>query len=163
MIVLAIAGILISAVLPAFRGVVANNRITTQTNLLLASLNLARTESVKRNNTVAVCKSSSGTACTSAAAGWEAGWMIFSDNDNDATVDVGETIVHVQGAIDGVTIRPLTAAFSDAFFYRADGSSSDTDTFNFCPDDGTTAYARKVFVSRMKPRSSLFDDGDTCP
>lgn len=166
MIVLAIMGILISTVIPGFRGVIDNNRITTQSNLLMASLNLARAESVKRNNTVAVCKSSSGTGCTSAAAGWEEGWLVFSDTDNDATVEVGETIVLVQGAIEGVTIRPRGGSFTNAFFYRADGSASGTDTFNVCPDDGKTAYARKVFVSRMKPRSSLYDASDvndTCP
>jgi len=163
MVVLAIAGILVAAVLPAFRGVIANNRITTHSNLLMASLNLARAESVKRNDTVAVCKSSSGTACTSTAAGWEEGWLVFADRDNDAVVDVGERIVLVQGSIDGVSIRSADTTFANALSYRADGSASDTDSFIVCPADGTTDYARKVVVTRMKPRSTVVGDLDTCP
>ncbi len=163
MIVLAISGILMSVVLPAYRGVIDNNRIMTQANLLITSLNLARTEAIKRNGPVTVCKSTDGSSCSFSADGWEEGWMLFSDADRDGNVDVGDFVVHSQGEIDGLTIKPSDGNFVNSILYIADGSTTNSDTFKVCPDDLNTAYARKIFVTRMKPRTSLFDDDDTCP
>jgi type IV fimbrial biogenesis protein FimT len=94
--VLAIVSILLGAGVPAFNGMMRSAKLTTATNDLFGSFLLARGEAAKRGSRAVVCKSSDGTTC-SAAGGWEQGWIVFHDADNDGARDVNEPIVtHVQ-------------------------------------------------------------------
>jgi len=54
MIVLIIAGIAMSAAIPSFQGMVVRNRITTQTNEFLLTLNLARSEALRVGGIVTI-------------------------------------------------------------------------------------------------------------
>jgi type IV fimbrial biogenesis protein FimT len=82
----AIAAIVLTIGVPSFQQLIADNRITAQVNQFVTSLNIARSEAVKRNSRVRVCKSSDGATCA-ASGDWQQGWMVFSDLDNDGTVD----------------------------------------------------------------------------
>ena len=72
MIVISISAILVVLAVPNFSSTVRNIRLTTAANDLLASLNLARSEAVKRGRDVVVKK---------AGGNWEDGWEIFIDVD----------------------------------------------------------------------------------
>jgi type IV fimbrial biogenesis protein FimT len=132
----AIAAILLTTGVPAFRELTADNRITTQANMFVASLNLARTEAIKRNSRVRVCKSANGTSCTSTGE-WQQGWVVFSDLDNDGTVDTdGDTIdcetaedciiKVVNGPLDGNATLTSTAS---AVVYQPTGTVSAAASF----------------------------------
>lgn len=54
MIVLAIAGIALSAAIPSFQGMVVRNRIITQANEFVLTLNLARSEALKVGGIVTI-------------------------------------------------------------------------------------------------------------
>ena len=54
MIVLAIAGIALSAAIPSFQGMVVRNRIITQVNEFVLTLNLARSEALRVGGTVSI-------------------------------------------------------------------------------------------------------------
>ena len=96
MITLAIASILITGVAPSFTASIQNTRMATQINELHTSLSLARSEAVKRNDNVTVCRSSTGISCTGH---WQNGWIVFVDNDFDGSVDAGDEILRVHGLI----------------------------------------------------------------
>ena len=82
MIVLVIAGILMGTAVPSFLGVIRSTKLTNAANDLLISLTLARSEAAKRHDRVALCKSADG-ACCASTGGWEQGWIVFHDaNDN---------------------------------------------------------------------------------
>ena len=49
----------------------------------------------KRGQTVTTCVSSNGTTCATNNS-WQNGWIVFTDVNNDATVDPGDTILRVQ-------------------------------------------------------------------
>ncbi len=98
MIALAVAAILLSIAVPSFTASIQNNRMVTQINDLHTSLSYARSEAVKRNNNVTVCKSSNGTSCTG---NWDNGWIVFVDNNFNGTVDAGDVILRVHGSIAG--------------------------------------------------------------
>ncbi|MEA3277713.1 MAG: GspH/FimT family protein, partial [Pseudomonadota bacterium] len=72
-------------------------------NELVSTLNLARSEAIKRGDRITVCKSADGAACTGSG-GWDQGWIVFVDSDSDAVVDAGEEVLSVNGALD----PPLT-------------------------------------------------------
>lgn len=92
MAVIAIAGILFGAGIPSFLGAIRSARLTSAANGLHASLVLARSEAAKRHARVALCKSADGAGCA-AAGGWEQGWIVFHDANNNGARDAGETIV----------------------------------------------------------------------
>lgn len=92
MVVLAIASILLGAGIPAFIHLVRSVKLSTATNDLLGSILLARSEAAKRHARAVVCKSTDGASCAQAG-GWEQGWIVFHDANNNGTTDPDETIV----------------------------------------------------------------------
>lgn len=101
MVTLSVAAILLSLAIPSFQQIAATNRVAGLTNELTATLNLARSEAVKRGTTVTVCRSAdtgtsinntpgslAGPTCsTDAATGWQHGWLVFVDGSTRGTVD----------------------------------------------------------------------------
>jgi type IV fimbrial biogenesis protein FimT len=106
MVTLSIAIILLVLAVPSMEDATLNTRLNAQSNALLASLQLARSEAIKRNARVVVCKTADWTAsdptCTTDG-GWEQGWIVFHDSNNDANRGTTETIVERH--------QPLTSGF----------------------------------------------------
>lgn len=78
MITLAIAGILVAVGIPSFNSAISDSRLTSYANELVAALNLARSEAIKRGQQVVVRKT---------GAEWENGWQVFADVDRDPVSD----------------------------------------------------------------------------
>ena len=76
MITLVVAAILLSIVAPSFRDIIQDNRLTTEINSLSASLNLTRSEAIKRGTPATLCKSNDSVSCM-APANWHDGWLVF--------------------------------------------------------------------------------------
>ena len=77
-----------------------SNRIAAEINGLLGDLQFARAEAIKEGQTVTVCVSSNGATCAGAAVStWQNGWIVFSDVNNDHTVDAGDAILRVQSTL----------------------------------------------------------------
>ena len=96
---LAIAAILITVAGPNFLTFIKNNRLTAQANSMVGSLQLARSEAVKRDKTVTVCRSDSPTVSLPAlpdcntGTNWKKGWIVFVDNNSNGDRDAGETTI----------------------------------------------------------------------
>jgi type IV fimbrial biogenesis protein FimT len=59
---------------------------------VLQQLMLARSEAIKRNTRVVLCKSADGAAC-SAGGRWEQGWILFQDANNSGTREPHEPLL----------------------------------------------------------------------
>ncbi len=70
LVVLVIVAITLSAAAPSFQGIVARNRIATQTNDLLLAFNLARSEALRVGGVVSVQAVDPGDANNEFGAGW---------------------------------------------------------------------------------------------
>lgn len=148
----ALAAIVLTVGVPAFGTFIKNNRLITSTNALVGALNLARSEAIKRNVRVSVCKSSDGAACTGTG-NWEQGWLVFVDSDNDATYDNGtETLLRVQDNIKGNVTMAGNANVSTYVSYVSSGRSQLIDgafqagTIKIC-DDRTGNVGRQIVIS----------------
>jgi type IV fimbrial biogenesis protein FimT len=76
-IVLTIAGVLAALAAPSIQRLVASNRLTAQVNDLLADINLARSEAIKRNTKTGICVTAAGgTACVGGG-NWVNGWLVY--------------------------------------------------------------------------------------
>lgn len=63
-ITMVVAVILISIAVPSFTRIIATNRLTTTTNEIIAAVNVARMEAVKRNSSIAFCSDSAANNTT---------------------------------------------------------------------------------------------------
>ncbi len=133
MITLAVAAILLTVGVPSFSEIIKNNRLTTEINELVTALNLGRTEAIKRGVSVTICKSNTGTSC---AGNWGNGWIVFVDDNNDGTVDTGETILRVH---DDLASGDTLAFPRNRISYSAQGFAVGfTGTFVLCDGRGAS-------------------------
>jgi type IV fimbrial biogenesis protein FimT len=96
MLVIGIAGLILTMGMPSFMDSIKSNRLTTRTNELVTALNHARSESIKRGVRITVCKSTNGSSCLTTS-NWTAGWIVFTDQNNNAAYDsASETLLRVQ-------------------------------------------------------------------
>jgi type IV fimbrial biogenesis protein FimT len=138
MVVAAIAAVLLAITVPSMGAMLSTQRTVSLTNIFLHSLHLARSEAIKRNGRAVVCKSANGQQCTTAG-GWEQGWIVFHDVNNNAQLDGDELVVQQHGpAPAGMRLRgnaPVVSYVS----YSAGGTAKmmsgafQAGTFTLCP------------------------------
>ncbi len=151
-IAMAVAATLLSLAIPSFSTLNQNKRITTQSNDFISTLVLARSQALKRVSRVTVCRSSDGAACAGSG-GWEQGWIVFADTDNDATVDTGEDILRVYSALDGGNTLRGSSSVASYISYVATGRTKltggglQTGTLVLCDERGSGEHARAINVS----------------
>lgn len=100
LLVLAIVAVLGTLAVPSISSMLASNLLISTTNTFVNSLVLARSEAIKRNARAAVCKSLNGRQCDFGG-GWENGWLVFHDANNNGRVDDGEFVILRQGPLGG--------------------------------------------------------------
>lgn len=114
-----VAGILLAFAVPAFTQLAVNSRLTTQANDLVAALNLARSEAIKRNNSVSFCRVGSETAvtCANSAQAWT-NWIVTTGSGGNVlrrgAVNQFSGGISIQSTLTGdqVTYRPEGLAYS---------------------------------------------------
>lgn len=113
MLVIAILGVMASLALPGFGYLSANTKVKSASTELYLAMIRARSEAVKRNR---------GVSITADASGWQGGWQIIVDGNNDGdyldTPD-DDRIVSQQGTLKGVTVTEDGGATS--VVYRPTG------------------------------------------
>ena len=98
--VLAVALVLQSVAVPALSAAFDSMRLRAANQALFVALQLTRSEAIKRGGRVVLCKSASGTDC-SRRGGWEQGWIVFHDVNNNARVDAGEAVLQREPRLAG--------------------------------------------------------------
>lgn len=166
MVTVAMIAIVLMIGVPSFQQVIMNNRMATQANDLLGSMNLSRSEAVKLGQRVVLCKTADPFAATPACAttgAWEQGWLIFVDSDNDATLDAGEVLLKVHQGISPSTLSGNTNV-ANYLSYAADGTTRLTSnafqsgTLTLCP--GTSGMTGRRIVVNAAGRARI--DSVTC-
>lgn len=77
MVTVAVAAILVTLAVPSFNEAMLGSKLNTQANNFVATVQLARSEAIKRNAPITLCASSNGTSCA-ATADWGVGWIVLS-------------------------------------------------------------------------------------
>jgi type IV fimbrial biogenesis protein FimT len=161
--VIAAAAVLAGLAFPAFSGLAQDARRTAALNAFVASVQLARSEAVKRADEVVLCKSG-GTGLCRSDGEWEAGWLVFANLDRDSPpkVDANEPLIRQSGALQAASL----SANRDAFTFRPFARASTNGTVVYCDARGPQS-ARAVIVSPSgRPRIATTDSGGgalVCP
>ena len=140
MVTLSIAAILLTVGIPSMSDFIANNKITSQSNILVSFLQNARMEAVKTNRTTQVCVENNASTNSCDGSDWSTGLKLWSDKDNDNSVDANEVIRFYNESPGDITIIAAGFANSDYIEYQATGISDSTGTFDVC-DAGRSGEA----------------------
>lgn len=119
---LAVMAILGTFAVPSFHSLMDSSKLTAASNALLSSMHLARSEAIKRGNRVVLCKTADGVVCAERG-GWEQGWMVFQDTNNNGERDSNEVVIQ--------RIQPLAASL------RLTGNSTVARYVSFLATGGT--------------------------
>lgn len=156
--VLAITAILVGAGAPAFMGLIRKTELTSATNDLFASLLLARSEAAKRRTRVALCKSADGATCATAG-GWEQGWIVFHDTNDNGTHEGGEEIVMLVQALPkdlrlaGNMNVAKYVSYAPTGEARLSSGGFQAGTITLCNESGMREEARQIVInSTGRPR-----------
>ncbi len=143
MIVVAIMGLLVALAAPPLSDFLENAQARQNTNELLSSLLLARSEAVTRNMPVSLCTAGSSLTACNAGMDWTDGWISFEDIDADGVRDIGEELIEQHSELNSTTlIRAVN--FSDFITYLPSGGVSSMGSFNVCVGD---ASARLITIN----------------
>lgn len=77
MITVAVASILLAIAVPSFNQMIVSGRLTTQANEMVGAMSMARSEAIRRNASVTLCRADSDTTtnCVTATGNWQ-NWII---------------------------------------------------------------------------------------
>lgn len=125
LVTLSVAGILLTVAVPSFKAIINNNRLVSQTNELVAALQLTRMEAVRTNSRGIVCRSANGSTCAAAVGAWT-GWVSGTDSNRDGTIDkilrVGSITTPLQvNASDNIKLDEIVF-HSDGMAYESAGT-----------------------------------------
>lgn len=170
MVTLSVAAILISIAVPSYKALIKNNRLSSGTNEFVSALLLARSEALKRSESVSVCTSTDQTSCSTSETEFSKGWVIFMDCDEDGSIDTAtcpdtdgdgtlndEEIIKVHDQLGGLSIED-SGGTRKAITYNFAGRSPAV-TFNIKADGSSTAD--KQIKTSMTGRVRSCDG--TCP
>jgi type IV fimbrial biogenesis protein FimT len=127
LVVLVILGILFGVGFPTFQYVTNSGRVSNPANELLATLQLARMEAIRRGQRTVVCRSQNSAAaaptCTTAAGNWS-GWLAFVDTNANGTFEAANDIRLRTNTVNPPTVVVASASVSGAssrVVFRPDG------------------------------------------
>ena len=162
---ISISAILLTMGLPNFSRAIKNNRLTTQINAFSGALYLARSEAIKRNRRVTVCKSVDSASCTTNN-NWDQGWIVFVDPNNNASVDVNEEIIQIYAALKPQNSLSGNANVDDYISYVSTGMTQrlsgafQNGSVTLC-DDRIGDFGKKLVLNNAG--RIRIDTGITCP
>ncbi len=130
---------------PSWRGSVERSEVGKIQQDLQRDLALARSEAVRRGNSVTL-------RCANCSAGppvvgWESGWILFSDPNENQLLDAGEELIRQHEAMPEATVR-LSANPSNRLSYQASGTMAGIGgTFTVCPRRADVLQARGLIYN----------------
>jgi len=146
---LSLIAILTVSAFSEFGQVLQQHRMSTQVNMFVAALHLARQEAVKHAAKVVLCPSRDGDHCGNSA-DWQQGWIVFSSDDREHDRD--EPVLQTGNPLPG-DIRLDSSNHRRRIIYQPDGRSAGSNaSFTFC-DARKRAKPRVICLSNSgRPR-----------
>jgi type IV fimbrial biogenesis protein FimT len=136
MVVIIIMALLLAWALPSYKNLITTYRMSDELSQLQTDVELARSSAVRTGSNVTICPAnvaSSSTSSTPACNGaneWNTGWIVFTDNADDQTVDPGDTVLREHIGMTG----------GDTLVSEVTSSTTAVNTITFNSMGGTTAW-----------------------
>jgi type IV fimbrial biogenesis protein FimT len=144
LVTITVMALLLACAVPAFGAWLAEIKLRNAAYALADAMALARSEAIKHGARATLCKAADRTRCTTLG-GWEAGWLLFLDDNHTATREADEPLVRIEPPADrGITARanqPLSnyVSFTALGHARLLSGALQMGTFTVCRP-GSRAY-----------------------
>ena len=134
MLTLALMAVFVTVGVPSFASFMERNQLTTGINQFVSSLSLARSEAIKRNQRVNLCASSDGEQCSDG--GYEDGWIVYVDNNQNNTRDNDEELLWVGDSYPAnLTLRVSSNFDNSNIAYLGSGRINEGGNVKLCMDN----------------------------
>lgn len=121
MVTIIILAVIVAIAFPNYTMLMNSNRLSAASNDIVADLQLARSEAIRRNTRTIVCASADNATCAGGAGAWT-GWITYVDSDGNNAPSAAE-IVRV-GSVKLPVVLQASAAITgngNSVVIRADG------------------------------------------
>lgn len=132
-----------------------------------AYVQLARSEALKRNGRVVMCKADHR-GCV-ASGGWEQGWIVYDDMNNSGSVDNGEEVIARHGPLSGGLVLNGNQPVARYISYTSIGATKlasggfQAGTLTVCRRSAGTSQAVQIVLNSVgRPRVQKKPVG-SCP
>lgn len=129
LVVLALLAVLLSLAGPNLQGLRQKHQMQSQAEQLQASLLLARSEALRRQQRVTLCvrelSAGAGTQCATAGT-WAQGWVMFVDGNDSGRREASETVLQLHGALPGFLKLQGNTTVDGYISYGPQGRSQST-------------------------------------
>ena len=155
LVAVSIAAVLFAIGVPMYRNASLGARLSAAANNLLASVQLARSEAIKRNVQVTLCASSDGTTCAGGG-GWEQGWIVV-----DTVADPDVVIQHQQNLPTGFKLTQ--SGGTTPLVFQPIGIGMGAATFTACRSDPLGSQERVLTVRAAGTALVTASEAGICP
>ena len=171
LITLGVISILLALAVPSLSSTIKDNRLAGTLNSLLVDIHFARSEAVKRDVRVIMCRSQNpnlpAPTCSGNDRTWTTGYIIFADDGNylNNSYDNGTDILlrRGQAATNGVKIR-TNWTMNNNLEFNPNGTTNEaggTAEMSIC-DDRREARGRNIVVAPSGIPKMHANNIDTC-
>ena len=126
MIALAIAAILLAMAMPSLQSFAGDSEMSAANNQLVYSLQIARSEAIKRSAAVGLCPSANPLADEPACGGgnYTMGWIVFVDTDGNGIRNAADEVVLQSEALSPAFSITADNVFADRIYFNDSGTST---------------------------------------
>lgn len=150
MVTVAVLAILLALAAPSFLDMSLSSRLTAISNSLTTSIQLARSEAIKRNQTITLCASSDGEECD-ADTDWSVGWVMLANT----------TVLQREQAVPSGYV---VASDEESLVFQPTGVGATLNTFVVCRSTPTPGVQeRQVSVSATARTTVVTTRNGACP
>lgn len=154
LVTLVVLAVLLAVAAPSYEASVLNGRISSISNDLVASVQVARGEALKRNQAVTLCASANGSTCAGSG-GWEQGWVVRT---------TGGTVIQTHQALPSGMLLRTEGTSVLSLSLLPTGGSSQAVTFKLCratPSVGSRKGEIMLYATGRASAQKL-DGNTTC-
>ena len=160
MMAITVAAILLVIAVPSFRDAALGSRLSAVANNLLASVQLARSEAIKRNQTVTLCASINGSTCAGSG-DWEQGWIMLDAANN--VISRQEVLPAGLKLVQAGTIVPPATTFLAPLRFQPLGIGATAGSFTVCRASPVGSQERVVTVTATGTAYVTLTNNGSCP
>jgi type IV fimbrial biogenesis protein FimT len=118
---LGIGAMLVAVAVPSWGWWIGNEQVMNHAMLFAKSMQLARSEAIKRGHRVNLCKSADGIQCADTG-GWDQGFLMHEDTGTKGEVDGDDVVIRIEPPTRGIHVasnKPLADYVSFTAFGHA--------------------------------------------
>lgn len=163
MVTVAVLAVILAIGVPSFTGIMHRNRLTASANELVAALQTAKMEAIRRNSRVVICPTANGTSC-SGGSDWSR-VIVFADLNGNSIVNTDDTLIQdvtVNNTGTGITVPGGTTPIRYGADGRARIGTATTGTISVVSSRLSTDNTRRVQLAGSRVNVCNPTGNSTC-